>query len=105
MCITNYRRTKIRGDQVPLEDGDPPPASRLSGENLERRVMLDQVLARLSEGCRQIIVYAYLQGYTRKEIGERLGVSEEAARVKFCRCIQAARDLMEGHRTTKMDQA
>lgn len=105
MCITNYRRIKIRGEHVSLDEGSPPPVSSISTGDVERRVMLDQILTRLSEGCRRIIVLAYLKGYSRKEIGKRLGLSEEAARVKLCRCIQNARALMEGPESTKTEQA
>ena len=105
MCISNYRRTKTRGEHVPLEDDDPRSSPFSHTENLERRVLLDEIMVRLSEGCRQIIVFAYLQGYSRREIGKRLGISEAAARVKLCRCIENARALMEGHARPKTDHA
>jgi RNA polymerase sigma-70 factor (ECF subfamily) len=95
MCISNYRRARARGEHVPLEDTTPAPASRASGEDTERRVMLNRILDRLGKNCRQIVIMAYVQGYNRKEVGERLGISEQAARVKLFRCIHKARDIIE----------
>ena len=104
MCITNYRRVMARGEHVSLEESTHRPTSRLSGESLERRVLLDRILSQLNEGCRQIVLLAYIQGYSRKEIGKRIGISEEAARVKLCRCIQSARDLLNGFGKISTDQ-
>jgi RNA polymerase sigma-70 factor (ECF subfamily) len=95
MCITHYRRVRARGEHVSLEDTTHAPASRLSGEDMERRVMLNRILDRLGENCRRIVLMAYIQGYSRKEIGERMGISEQAARVKLFRCIRNARDMMD----------
>ncbi len=105
MCITNYRRIKSRGEHVSLEDANPHPAVRTSGEQIERNLLIEQILARLGESCRQIIVFAYLKGYSRKEISKHLGISEEAARVKLCRCIQHARALMESPADEGMERA
>lgn len=95
MCITDYRRSRARGENVPLEDTTPAPATPWSGEDTERRVILDRILDRLGEKCRRIVVMAYIQGYSRKEVGEQLGITEEAARVKLFRCISKARDIIE----------
>lgn len=95
MCITDYRRLKTRGEHVSLDDVPALPDAHSSGERAEQRSMLDRVLERLQEGCRQIILLAYVEGFSRKEIGERLGISEEAARVKLFRCIQNARGMLD----------
>jgi RNA polymerase sigma factor (sigma-70 family) len=95
MCITDYRRLKTRGEHVSLDDLDGVPDSNASGERAERLSTLDRILGRLQENCRQIIVLAYVEGFSRKEIGERLGISEEAARVKLFRCIQNARGMVD----------
>lgn len=94
MCITSYRRLKSRGEHVSLDRTADPPASAPSGTDLERRVVLERILEKLDNGCREIILFAYVHGLSRKEIGGRLGISEEAARVKLCRCLKNARALL-----------
>ncbi|MEJ2722344.1 MAG: sigma-70 family RNA polymerase sigma factor [bacterium] len=93
MCITSYRRLKSRGEHVSLDQTADPLASAPSGADLERRIVLERILEKLNQGCREIIVFAYVDGLSRREIGRRLGISEEAARVKLCRCIKSARAL------------
>jgi RNA polymerase sigma-70 factor (ECF subfamily) len=94
MCITSYRRLKSRGEHVSLDQTADPLASAPSGTDLERRIVLERILEKLNQDCREIIVFAYVHGLSRKEIGRRLGISEEAARVKLCRCIKNARTLL-----------
>jgi RNA polymerase sigma-70 factor (ECF subfamily) len=96
MCITSYRRIKSRGEHVPLETCSDPSTHRTSGDGIERDALLKRILAQLKRGCREILLFAYVQGYSRKEIGERLGISEEAARVKLFRCMKEARTLLDG---------
>lgn len=96
MCVTDYRKVRARGEHISLEQSTHQPAARLSGKDVERGVMLNRILERLDERCRQIIHLAYIQGLSRKEIGGRLRISEEATRVKLCRCIQNARDMLAG---------
>ncbi len=93
MCISSYRKIKNRGEHVSLDACADPPAPLASGDDIERRAVLNRVLEQLNQGCREILIFAYVQGYSRKEIGERLGVSEAAARVKLFRCIKGARAL------------
>jgi RNA polymerase sigma-70 factor (ECF subfamily) len=94
LCITNYRRARAHGVHVALEDEAPAPASSSSGEEIEQRALLDRILARLDETCRQIVLMAYLHGYSRREIGSHLGITEEAARVRLYRCVQNARAML-----------
>lgn len=96
MCITDYRRVRARGDHVSLDESAHPPADRVSGEDVERSALLVRILERLNEGCRKIVLLAYVQGFSRKEIGMHLGISEEAARVKLFRCIKNARAMLNG---------
>ena len=67
-----------------------------SGKEIERHTMLNRALERLNEGCRQIIFLAYVQGYSRREIAESLGIKEEAVRVRLFRCVRSVRAFLEG---------
>jgi len=94
MCISSYRRLKSRGEHVSLETWTDTSMLRTPGDHIERRAVLNRVLGQLNKGCREILLFAYVQGFSRKEIGERLGVSEEAARAKLFRCLKGARALL-----------
>lgn len=94
-CVNNYRRLRARGHHVSLEAGGGLSKNRYSGEETERHTILGRILERLNEGCRQIVLLAYVQGYSREEISSLLGVSEEAVRVRLYRCIRSARAVMK----------
>jgi RNA polymerase sigma-70 factor (ECF subfamily) len=96
MCITNYRRIRARGIHVPFEEGDSLAGDRHSGKEVQLSAVLNRILESLSEGCRRIVLLAYIEGYSRKEIGGLLGVTEEAVRVRLHRCIQTARGFLKG---------
>jgi RNA polymerase sigma factor (sigma-70 family) len=103
MCITDYRRLKRRGEHVSLDDVPGVADTRTSAERAERLTMLDWILERLHEGCRQIILLAYVEGLSRKEIANHLGISEGAARVKLFRCIQNARQMLDAPDLSRPD--
>lgn len=96
MCISSYRRARSRGDQVSLGSISDPSPARTDEDRIERRIMLERMLERLKEGCRELILRAYVGGFSRKEIGDWLGISEEAARVRLYRCVENARELLSG---------
>jgi RNA polymerase sigma factor (sigma-70 family) len=85
---------KSRGYHLSLEADESLSVDHHSAEETERRSILDKVLTRLDEACRQIMDFAYVQGYSRLEISERLGVSEAAVRVRLYRCIRKARAMV-----------
>jgi RNA polymerase sigma factor (sigma-70 family) len=93
MCVTHYRRVRARGSHVSLDANESLSVDCTSAAATERRAVLDGVLGRLDEGCRRIIHFAYVQGFSRAEISERLGISEGAVRVRLYRCIRRAREL------------
>ncbi|MBN2070166.1 MAG: sigma-70 family RNA polymerase sigma factor [Candidatus Krumholzibacteriota bacterium] len=96
MCITSYRRLKSRGDHVSFDSVSDPVSKQDDGERIESRVMLERMLDRLNQVCREMILRAYVEGFSRKEIGDWLGISEEAARVRLFRCVENARELLRG---------
>lgn len=94
MCIDNYDRLQ-RQDAVPLDELQREVTASHSGEDIERNALLDRILDRMEEGCRRLVQLAYVEGYSRAEIGAQLGISEEAARVRLFRCIRAARTMCD----------
>ncbi len=86
ICISNYRKARTRGVSIPLGGTEQPQAKEPRWHS-----RLDKVLELLEAPCKEIMLLAYLEGYSRAEIGGKLGISAEAARVRLSRCIQKAR--------------
>lgn len=96
ISLSGYRRARTRGVELPLggdEGRGYEPAD--TGIDPERLSLLDRILGRLDESCRQIIGLAYLQGFSRREIAQRLGITEGAAKVRLFRCLEKARSTVE----------
>src|SRR2546421_127186 len=54
---------------------------------------LDDAMAHLGVQSRGLIVLRFFEGKTAKEVGERLGISEEAARKRVSRAVDELREL------------
>ena len=104
MCISSYRRTRSRGAHVSLGAVTDSSSFRDCGGGVERRIMLEQMLDRLEQGCRELILRAYIKGFSRKEIGAWLGISEQAARVRLYRCVENARQLLTARTAAPGDE-
>jgi RNA polymerase sigma-70 factor, ECF subfamily len=96
LCVSSYRRARVRRTNVSLEDN--PSAAAVATRDLdpERSALLKRVLDRLDRGSRDTIEMAYFWGLSRKEMAQRLGVSEGAAKVRLFRSLERARALVEG---------
>ena len=55
---------------------------------------LDEALARLSEGDRDALLLRYFERKTAREIGERLGLTEEAAQKRAARALDRLRAIL-----------
>ena len=88
-CIRNYRRLHANRRNISLEEyGDlaaPEIAERLS-HILPKQLPADD---------REMLIWRIEQGLSHREIGKRLGISEEAARVKMSRIIGKCKELIE----------
>lgn len=61
---------------------------------------LRTALERLPEGQRQVVVLKLLRGARFAEIGETLGLTEAAAKMRFVRALEALRTELEGEGVT-----
>jgi RNA polymerase sigma factor (sigma-70 family) len=92
ICVSSYRRARVRGPAVGLEeDGAMARAAAAGGAEIESQAMVRRILLLLDPPCRQLIAWAYLHGHDRREIAGRLGISEGATRVRLSRCLERAR--------------
>lgn len=106
LCVSSYRKARVRRIHVPLEETSAAASAVADrSSDPERTALLRRVLGLLDEANRQIIMLAYLWGLSRKEIASRLGISEGAAKVKLFRCMERARSLIEGQGREAADRA
>jgi RNA polymerase sigma-70 factor (ECF subfamily) len=68
-----------------LANDESPSAQLMLAEQLEQ---LQQALERLPDACRQLIQWRNYERLTFKEIGNRLGLTAEAARKAWARAIE-----------------
>jgi RNA polymerase sigma factor (sigma-70 family) len=54
---------------------------------------LDEALAELGEKVRSALVLSYFEGKSAREVAQRLGISEEAARQRVCRGVEQLRHI------------
>ena len=100
ICVSRYRRARLRRAETSLEQRIPSKADapeRTPGASVDEQV-IDQmsvaaILASLEEGCRRLIQLAYYERLPRREIAHRLGISETAAKVRLFRCMERARQF------------
>ena len=72
--------------------GGDPHSSEVSDELSHT---LDEALACLSDGDRQAVLLRFYEGKSLAEVGEVLGVSEEAAKQRVFRAIERMRGLLK----------
>lgn len=96
MCVSSYRRARVRRGTVSL-DQEPAIARNAAAEveDPDQELTVQSILRRLDEPCRRLIQLAFGLGLSRREIAARLGVAEVTARVRLYRCLRAAKDLAE----------
>jgi RNA polymerase sigma-70 factor (ECF subfamily) len=84
-------RVRERAARSRLEACDRllPPAGPGDAEG---RLVLQACLARLSEPQRRIVALRVVEGQSFAHCGARLGMSEDAARMRFGRALRALRD-------------
>ena len=97
ICVSASRRARTRGIQVPIDAETPGHEVQAPDTDVESRALLFRILDRLDGSSREILSLAYLEGLSRSEIGERLGISEGTARVRLFRGLTKARALVEKH--------
>ncbi len=95
LCVSSYRKSRVRGIVVELADNVPSTPSGERRDEVENGIMVQTILQELEKPCREIITLAYLHGLTRKEIAIRYGITEGAAKVRLFRCLEKARTIQQ----------
>jgi RNA polymerase sigma-70 factor (ECF subfamily) len=80
-ALREYRRRR----EAPLEDDAPVAAGGPGEEAVMASVVVEEALRRLTAGERELVHLRYMHDLSSEEIGDRLGVSPGAVRVRLHR--------------------
>lgn len=90
-----WRRQRVRGTQVPLDETLLPQDS--DADATVNRALVQELLAKLSEEHRSVLELRIIEGYSRAETARQMGRSEDAVRGLQYRAVQALRSLLLEH--------
>lgn len=102
VALEGVRRTRPRARlEVALPDtlAEPDPGADVL---LERR--LEEGLARLPEGMREVLVLHDVEGFTHEEVGELLGVSEGTSKSQLFRARAKMRSILSERRPAERQE-
>src|SRR5256886_3836073 len=101
VAITSLRKRARRRHEVPLGNEEwqdwQAPASGDPGAELDRRQLaerLDSALLTLPAGYRAVVVMRDVYGFSLEEVGNQLGISEGAAKVRLHRARQKLKGML-----------
>lgn len=101
VAITSLRKRSRRRNEVPLEgvEWQDWPAGPVGepGAELDRRLLadrLDSALQTLPDGYRSVVVMRDVYGLGLEEVGEALGITAGAAKVRLFRARQKLKELL-----------
>ncbi|HEU5001200.1 MAG TPA: sigma-70 family RNA polymerase sigma factor [Actinomycetota bacterium] len=106
VAITALRKRARRRHEVSLDEQRwedwKGSASEEPGPELDRRELaqhLEAALATLPEGYRSVVVLRDVYGMSLAEVGEQVGISEGAAKVRLFRARQKLMELLKDEET------
>ena len=94
----NLALDKVRSrsaGELPLEESLVPDPRSDQSENTLDRLLLQTVLARLTEEERQIVILRSVEGFKHREIAELLGIPLGTALSKYRRSLSKLRKMLE----------
>jgi len=93
--VLNHRRSQLRRRQreLAIANGPHSPENECSWEEL--RPVLDDALEALPPRDREVVLWRYFELSPHAEIGGRLGIQENAARMRVERALEKLREQLE----------
>ena len=102
LVLTERRSTRRREQRVvgveSLEAVEKPGVGSPKGQAGESSVHgldLEQAIARLPEGAREVFVLHDIEGYTHEEIGAACGIAEGTSKAQLFRARRLLREMLE----------
>ena len=86
---------QLRLRQVPAIDVDRDLEEQLDAKYTKE--LIDEAVAQLPQRRRQVFQMARLEGYSRKEIAEKLGISENTVRNQLVEAVSFVQDYLQKH--------
>jgi len=83
-----------RRGRDPLIAAEDPPELPAPPAGIADRIDLDQAIAALPDGCRQVLVLHDVEGMTHTEIGALLGIAEGTSKSQLSAARSALRSLL-----------
>lgn len=90
-----WRRLKVRGTPVPLEDYMFSSNSRT--DMIDTQTLVQQLMEKLPEDYRTVLQLRIIQGYSRTETASRMGRTEDSIRGLQYRAVQTLKNLLDNH--------
>jgi RNA polymerase sigma-70 factor (ECF subfamily) len=90
-----HRRTLSRRPQATDAIEDVPLAVRGEAERYVEREQVRQALAAVPQGRRRAVIWHHVFGFSFREIAERLGIRESAAKLRSSRGMAELRKQLE----------
>ena len=102
LVLTERRATRRREQRVLAVEspaaferpGAGSPKGQV-GESVDLGMDLDQAIARLPDGAREVLVLHDIEGYTHEEIGAACGIAEGTSKAQLFRARRLLREMLE----------
>jgi RNA polymerase sigma-70 factor (ECF subfamily) len=89
------RRLQVEGAVVPAEAADPSPGPAQRAEALAVARRLEELVARLPEGQRQVLVLRDVYGQPTDEVADAMGLTPGAVKVRLFRARERLKAQLE----------
>lgn len=102
---SNYRRIEARRRRRERYVATMKSEEQVAPSESELGVLLDDALAALSHNERDVVILRFFQDKSLREIGESLGISEDAAAQRFSRALRRMREWMSRQKVSVEEAA
>jgi RNA polymerase sigma-70 factor (ECF subfamily) len=88
-------RTASRRPRYVPEDALPEPGARADAERYVEGAPVREALSQVSDGRRRALLMHHIGGWSFREIAQKLGIRESAAKLRSSRGLQQLRQLLK----------